>query len=239
MIVVIGCGFLGSLYVEEVCKRLYAGERTIGLRLIDSDRWEPRNAANQNVRVEEAMMNGYKAVSMAEVARRYRQHDEAITDRFTFDATGLAMLENAALIVDAVDNLETRQNIWRAAVGFGIPTVHLGLSLTGAGLVQWTAPDHDTFSLSPIRTAGSLIADPPSGMEPPCKLAGMRSAGWHTAFAGAIATSIFFGFDPEGYIADRIKVTAPFIPKGWMTDWRTTPESFTPLTEMWKCLEQL
>jgi len=229
-IVLVGCGFLGSLFTEEFLKHCFAGELPRSFRFIDDDAWERRNAANQNVTLRQAMQGIGKAESLAQLAAAYEREAEGRQTRLT-ERNAAELLGDAWVIVDAVDNLKTRHLLYDVGLGKRIPVLHLGIAHEqGTGTVEWSHPEHDTFALAPQRTIGKTIVDPESGVTPPCELASMRAAGWMTAFAAAVSLSGFFGFDVIHVLPDK--------ERGWLTEWRTTPAGFFPVKETWSRLEE-
>jgi hypothetical protein len=80
--------------------------------------------------------------------------------------------------------------------------------------------------LSPKHTFGKTIADPPSGVTPPCELARMRGVGLNVGFAAAMAVAIYFGFDPEAHLKGEPT-------QNWLTEWAATPTGHFPIRETW------
>lgn len=222
-VTVVGCGFVGSIFTDEYLKRQFAGNLPQNWRHIDFDTVDDRNAANQNFLVDD--QGKYKAQVLSERAMRSGKLTEAVTERLTPDNME-TLLADSLLIVDGVDNLETRQLLWGYGMRTGVPVLHLGISEQGTGKVEWTHPAHDTFSLAPQHTIGKPVVDPKSGVTPPCELARMRGVGLNTGFAAAMAAAIFFGFDPESHLKGEPSF-------GWMTEWASTPMSHLPIAETW------
>jgi molybdopterin/thiamine biosynthesis adenylyltransferase len=198
-ITLVGCGFLGSILATEFGKLAFAGELPDALRLVDFDRVDHRNAANQNFTREDE--GQYKSIVLAGALKSMHVDAVGFPEKLTYDTID-SLCEDAILVIDAVDNLEARQCLWAFAMRSGVPVLHVGLSLQGEGQVTWTTPTHDTFPLSPARLGGKVPADPPSGQQPPCELVKMRAAGWGTAYCGALAAAAYRGFDPLGLTKD-------------------------------------
>lgn len=227
---VVGCGFVGSLFLEEAFKLCFAGELFPTWRLIDSDIFERRNAANQNVPLTVAHEGLPKAEVMARLAKQYEAPATAHHLRVTRDNID-ELLGEASLVVDAVDNLATRQLLWGYCLGRQIPCLHLGITETGTGTVEWSHPEHDTFALAPHRVGSRVITDPESGVKPPCELAKMRSVGWLTSYAAAIAWAIYWGFDPNGFFESNDAA------RGFLTNWETNGQQLIPARSYWRALE--
>lgn len=195
-IVVVGCGFLGSLFVEEVCKLQYALEKPVSLILIDDDKIEERNTANQFFAPVDAGQS--KAAILAERAMQYDQEATPIMERVGRD-NWPELAEDADLIIDAVDNIPTRQFLWAKAMHANskVPVMHMGLAENGCGMVEWTTKRFDNFSLSPV----ALAAFAPEQVEkmgqvkklPPCELNEHRGAGLNTAVAAVKSFAAFSG----------------------------------------------
>lgn len=222
-IVVVGCGFVGSVFTDEYLKRAFAGKLPYALRFIDYDTVEERNCANQNFYQTDA--GKYKAEVMYEKATASGRYAEYRTEKLVPENID-ALLEGAVLVVDGVDNLATRQLLWGHAQGAGVPVLHLGISEQGTGKVEWSHPDHNTFSLAPQHTAGKDIVDPKSGVTPPCELARMRGVGLNVGFAAAMAAAIYFGFDPESHLKGEAT-------DGTLTEWDAMPMGHMPRPETW------
>lgn len=222
-VVVVGCGFVGSIFTTEFLKRMFAGDLTPQMRFVDDDTVDKRNCANQNFHPSD--IGTPKAEVMHKLAATQNLRTEFHKVRLVPDNME-ALLTNALLVVDGVDNLASRQLLSSYAQGSGVPVLHIGISEQGTGKVEWSHPKHTTFSLTPARTFGKVIADPVSGVTPPCELARMRGVGLNAGFAAAIAASICLGFDPESFLEG--KDTA-----GYLTDWQAHPTGFAPIKELW------
>jgi len=227
-IVLVGCGFLGSVFTDEYLKRVFAGNLDMPLTFVDCDKWERRNAANQNVSLEEASSESPKSCAMHGRALAF-----GLDSSFSIDRVTASNIENvlapAWVVVDAVDNLETRQLLYRYGMENVVPVLHLGISEVGTGAVEWSYPTHDYFSLAPHKAKEDGKRQPTL---PPCELVRMRMAGVACGMAGAMALGIYFGFDPNSYVED-------FESTRWMTEWGTTPEGFFPRKETWEHVERI
>jgi hypothetical protein len=219
----VGCGFVGSVFTTEMLKRCFAGKIPLDFHFIDDDTVEARNCANQNF--SQANIGQPKAQVMQGLALDADRAATYVATRLTPENID-ALLGDATLIVDGVDNLATRQLLWGYGMRTGTPVLHIGITEQGTGKVEWTHPAHQTFSLRPEHTAGKDIPDPASGVTPPCELARMRGVGLNAGFAAACAAAIYFGFDPESHLKGD---TSP----GWLTEWHASPMGFLPQTETW------
>lgn len=191
----VGCGFLGSLFAEEVNKHAYALHEPLTWLFVDGDSVEDRNIANQGF--DYVAVGKNKAAVLAERAKKYAHQATALRKRIT-----KLPVWQADFLVDAVDNIETRQMLWREAIRTGLPLLHLGISRGGTGLVSWTVPQQklDTFPLSPVALLGREIPKDPDDALPPCELIKFRSLGLQVASAGATALFAALGLNgPERF----------------------------------------
>lgn len=229
---VIGCGFVGSIFTSEFLRRCFAGELAVNFHFVDMDHWERRNAANQEVSLKVATDQRPKAETMHMLAKRFERESDWHTVQLTED--NIDVLKDSDVLVDAVDNLKTRQLLWQYGYQIDAPVVHIGIDPSGTGRVEWSHDEHDTFHLAPQRCVGkTIVDDPPSGVKPPCELAAMRGVGWNASFAAAKAVAMLLGFDPERYQSVE---QFPQDSYGWLTDWMATTEGHKPIRELWSKL---
>lgn len=217
MIGVVGCGFLGSLFTEELLKRFFAFKHEEKLLFIDSDRIEERNAANQLWSPSDRDLS--KAAALHAQSILYSIPSECMEVRLTQENVS-KLLSECRLIIDAVDNLETRTILWKYGVSHKIPILHLGISMFGSGCVDWSAWDEfgavfDTWGLSPLALAGKKAPKIELPELPPCELVSFRGLGLNTSLAAAKAVGIWLGHDPEKHMGK-------ICPVGIMTTWSST-----------------
>lgn len=228
MIALVGCGFLGSLLVEEIGKRWFAFNEGEPILLIDFDTFEERNCANQNVRrgdVQEAEEDGqklFKVDHLGDILQGYNIVPILCTRKLLKEnVNGLLtyMGEKPSLIVSALDNIPTRNLLWYYTKQHNIPLLTLGISQSGTGTVEWTWKNHDSYSLSPLATLGQAkklasLSNVPKELKP-CELIAFRGLGLNMAVAASKAIGIFKGFDPETVIGDPL-------PRTHLTVWDAT-----------------
>ena len=213
-ITIVGAGFLGSHIVEEVSKLLFSQSLFhIGLRIIDFDTWEERNAANQNVTVVDARAGLRKAETCARIATDYNIRNVAIIDRITMD-NAATLLADSQLIIDCVDNIPTRQILWAlASGGVTAPCVHVGLSRKGDGMVNWSSKIFDTFPFRPDMTAGRDLVNQDE-KELACQMYKYRSYGIVTVHTAIKAIAFFLGVDPWNFFGQGTETD-----RGLMSCW--------------------
>lgn len=219
-IAIIGCGFIGSHLADEICKLCYSQDIfPFNILFVDFDTWEDRNAANQNVTYRIAVSGEAKAVTCANIANQYPNNTGiAVVDRLTA-SNGAEFLKDAVLVIDAVDNIPTRQLLWGLAIsGASAPTMHIGISRKGDGMINWSSTSFDTFPFSPASVAGRDLQEQDI-KEPPCEMYKYRASGTLLFQAAAKAIAIFFGKDPW-----NILQCDGDIERGTMTCWTTNVE---------------
>lgn len=229
--ILIGAGFVGSVFTTEFAKLAYAGKLGVQLAVVDDDTVSDRNCANQQFSLHDigeakavVVRDAWRAMGLVGEAYRMRLTPETREPLFARIAED--GLDTPSLLISAVDNLATRQFIWAMGNGLSLPVLHLGLSELGTGRVEWTTPDADHYALAPQHTAGKEIKDPVSGVTPPCELVRMRSTGWNASYAAAKAAAIYYGFDPTG-VTPTPKECA-----GWATAWVANPEGHRQVAEL-------
>lgn len=122
-VLVCGAGGLGSPVA------LYLAAAGIGsLRIIDDDRVSLDNL-NRQILYGDADIGRLKADSAAETLSKLNPHIviESSSERITTENAG-KIASGVHVIVDALDNLETRYILNRTAVNLGVPLVHGAIS---------------------------------------------------------------------------------------------------------------
>ncbi len=207
-VIIVGAGFVGSLFAEEFGKRCFSAEATPSVLVLDDDTVDHRNPANQGF--TPADIGRPKAEAVAERLRLYGVDAvgrvERVPANFSADPT------ESLVIVSCVDTMATRTALWAAGLSGPIPVAQVGLSLDGTGTVEWTGPGWDTWSLSPMALGDQVANDVPSGVTPPCQLVNMRLDGHLIAVAAARAVGAYLG------LAEPTRPEAQF---GTMLSWRT------------------
>jgi len=133
---------------------------------------------------------------------------------------GAEILRDTVLVIDAVDNVPSRQLMWGLAkAGITAPCMHVGISRKGDGLINWSTPDFDTFPFTPNNMAGRTLAEQ-DVKEPPCEMYKYRASGNVLFQACAKAVAFFFGKDPWNYLE-----TDGTVEQGTMTCWTTSVEN--------------
>lgn len=220
MITVVGCGFLGGLFVEEICKRSFAFHEEIDLKLIDPDDVQNRNVANQIFTLVD--LHHSKVSVLGNRVTGYGLNVEALAERVE-ESNIDDLLAETSILVCAVDNIPTRQLLWKYAVGMDLPLLTMGISQGGTGGVEWThfSKGFDTNPFSPMRLASlsdeKVEALGEVGHLPPCELVGFRGLGLNVALAAAKALWIYKGWDAEKHVFPEAKGEP-----GTMTTWEAT-----------------
>jgi len=183
-VLVVGCGALGSVIVD-----LLARAGVGGLTIVDRDLVEITNLQRQ-VLYDEADVEA--GVPKAEAARRRvaqinRQVDvRAHVDDFC-QTNAERFVQGASVILDGLDNFETRYLLNDLAVKRGLPYIYGGaVGTTGVSLAVLPHPDHRRNPDEPPRAAVHWAPGastpclrrvfpeaPPPGMSPTCDTAGI------------------------------------------------------------------
>lgn len=217
----VGCGFLGSLFAEEMAKRCFAFDEVAEWVLIDFDKVEERNAANQNFTVEHASLS--KASTVGDVVGQYNQGDVTSWNVRLDKSNVDKLLDGCDVIVSAVDNLPTRELLWYYARANRVPLLHLGVSQQGTGNIEWTVGRYDTWSMNPLATLGQKRKMESAENIPrelkPCELIAFRGLGLNVSIAAAKALGLYLGFDPEKVATEHLGVDV--LPRTAST-WRAT-----------------
>lgn len=197
-IVIVGCGFIGSHLADELVKLCFSQDIfPIQFTFIDFDRWEERNAANQNVNGTIARMGAFKADTCRDNASLYHPDITAISinEKLTAENANL-LLKEATLIIDCVDNIPTRQLLWAyGSQGKVAPVMHCGIARNGSGQINWSTTILDTFPFKPQFITGRDLQEQDI-KEPPCEMYKYRSSGLILFSAIARAFAFYHGKDP-------------------------------------------
>lgn len=137
---VIGCGGLGG-YCLEMLGRLGIGQITA----VDGDVFEPTNL-NRQLLADETTLGKNKA--LAAQARMAKVNPlvavRAIPERFS-DSNGREILQGQDVVIDALDNLETRFLLQDLACELAIPLIH-GAVAGWYGKITTIFPGDDTLN---------------------------------------------------------------------------------------------
>lgn len=166
-IVICGAGTVGGNLAEHLA-RVGLGE----LEVIDHDRVETRNLANQPY--ASPQVGQPKAKALAESLHRACAARVRAVGRTLDDGSGPRLLREADVVVDALDNSAGRAAVQRACRALGKPCLHVGLSPVGYAEVLWDegyrvppdvpgdpcgTPLHRGLSLLAVVVAARALAD--------------------------------------------------------------------------------
>ena len=137
---VIGCGGLGG-YNIEMLGRLGVGQITA----VDGDLFEPTNL-NRQLLADETTLGHSKALAAQERMQKVNPLVRviAVTEQLTA-ANGRSILQGHDLIIDALDNLQTRFLLQDLARELAIPLIH-GAVAGWYGKVTTIFPGDDTLT---------------------------------------------------------------------------------------------
>jgi molybdopterin/thiamine biosynthesis adenylyltransferase len=178
-VAVVGCGALGSVQAEMMTR---AG---VGrLRLIDRDFVEWSNLQRQFL-FEESDAADSLPKAAAAAKRLARVNSEVALEPMVADLTAsnaADLFEGIDLILDGVDNFETRYLINDAAVSGGVPWIY-GAAVGSYGL---------KVAILPGRTAclRCIYPDPPASPQPTCETEGVLAPVTATIAALQVADAL-------------------------------------------------
>ena len=200
-VAILGCGALGCV-VADALARAGVGR----LRIVDRDFIEPTNLQRQVLFDEDDLAAG---LPKAEAARRRLARVnsqvalEAVVDDINHTSMG-RLAEGADLLVDGLDNFETRYLVNDYAVRHGVPWVYGGA--VGASGMAFTVLPHTPEGRAPWETlpGGSRATPclrclfeeaPPPGESATCDTAGVLgpAVGLVASFQAAEALKILSG----------------------------------------------
>lgn len=187
-IILVGAGFLGSHFVDALCRYSCAANYTdkITLEIWDGSEADTiRNPVNQYPTPFEAGIN--KSILAKDHAEKFGIESIAWSKNLAmYDLTSVNC--GRALVVDCVDDLKTRKGIGKAArLGIIDAALHLGLSMGGLGMVEWSSRDKQPFSLEYADENTEEVE------LPPCQLAINRLTGIILSSIGAALALRYIG----------------------------------------------
>lgn len=152
-ITICGAGTLGAHLAEHLCRQ---GSDIV--RVIDNDRVEPVNLANQPYQRHQVGHPKTRALEEL-VTRGNGRGIEAVQKRLTTDNAD-RLLQGSDLVIDAFDNREARTAVREACLRAGRPCLHAGLHPSGYAEVLWseryTVPSADGEDACALRQARAL-----------------------------------------------------------------------------------
>jgi len=192
-ILIVGSGLLGSMIARPIAAFAVSLDVEIGVTLVDYDVVEKRNSpsdlgvpATIGKKKSNIVAEVYKSAGIPVTLKSVR-----ITEKNLWVAKG------HSLIVGAVDNVETRQLLLKAAQQYGIPYIDLGLSAV-SGNVTWSYKDSVTM---PFASAVGLNYKPSAEKQPACELVATRIFSAILTECAAISIFIFISsHDPAGIV---------------------------------------
>lgn len=226
---IVGAGSLGSTISIEIARRALALSFPLELCLYDYDEVEERNVVAQAFLPSHIGMKKVDAVySMLE---GFTNVEVSTFDIKIGKKNNLKELNEQSIIIDCVDNIPTRQLLWKLGVIYAVPVIHVGMSEKGSGYVQWNytkeETDIDTFHLSPthfkVKNSGEKKGEEDIKL-PPCELNSMRTLILNTSMAAVNSLFIFLGMDISSFSSKG--------KKGTITNWVTDLYRLSPVPEL-------
>jgi molybdopterin/thiamine biosynthesis adenylyltransferase len=156
---VVGVGALGATMAVEICRRSAALTLPIEINLYDFDQVEERNCFSQEFIPADIGRSKVEAVARRIDGFPNVKINVQETKLLEKNALDCMQLDNKSIIIDAVDNIPTRQLLWSVGMQTRCPVLHVGMSQMGTGQVSWNYKDFDTFPFSPQNMApGDYLA---------------------------------------------------------------------------------
>jgi len=183
-VAIVGCGALGSLQAEILCR---AGIGT--LKIIDRDFVEPSNLQRQALFTEKDASNMIpKAVAAANHLKEINGDVSLIAEVVDLNPDNLLLLSDAGLILDGTDNFQARYLINDYAWKNQIPWVY-GACVGATGVAAAFIPD----AFPCMRCI--FENEPPPGASPTCDTAGIiwPAVGTVVAYQTTVALKVLVG----------------------------------------------
>lgn len=161
---VIGCGGLGGFVIEELA-RLGIGS----LRICDPDKFSASNI-NRQLYAQNATIGQYKAAVAAERVRLIHGQTTVLPLTTRFQETGEQLFADTEVVVDCLDNPESRRELAEQCSQYKTPLVHgavqqwygqVGVQLAGETLMQdlyGSHSDEETTAPSVLSCTVGLVA---------------------------------------------------------------------------------
>jgi len=176
MITLIGCGFVGGIAVNELCRQFLAHHAHLPeFLLVDDDRVEERNLPTQEF-YQPDLWKPKAEVLANSLTVRYGAKANALVQRIE----RLEQVPKSDVILDCVDNIATRQLIHRYGLLHDVVICHIALSPDGVGFIDWTTPARTSFRFDPWKK----YEEQPLIL-PPCELIKWREQGLRVAVKAA------------------------------------------------------
>ena len=196
-ILIVGCGLLGSMIAPPISAFAVSLDVEIGVTLVDFDKVEKRNSpSNLGVPSTIGQMKVDVVAPVYEAAGiKVNKKPVRITEK------NLWLAKGHALIVGALDNVESRQLLLKAAQKYDIPYIDLGLSAV-SGIVSWS---HGDFVTMPFASEVGKKYSVPKEKLPACDLVATRIFSATATECAAISIFIYMsGHDPAGIVYQAI-----------------------------------
>lgn len=225
----VGCGALGAKLGREVARRAKALTLdTTELFIYDDDVVADRNVYSQEFQPSDVGL--FKADVTARYCSEYIKTTpiKARIDQTSFKT--IMKLDPNSILVNGVDNVKSRVEMWYLGLITGTPVLHMGMSQSGSGFIGWSYEQTDFCQFSPAVVdpdkLKELLEAPAPDSLPPCMLNSFNGLINNTVMAALNSLFIFMGNDSERVLSDLWGEDRPF--PGIATTWNTTSYAFAP-----------
>ena len=223
----VGCGALGGKLGKEIARRAKAQTMdTLKLFIYDDDVVADRNVYSQEFQPTQVGL--FKADVIARYCNEYIETHpiKARIDQTSFKT--VMKLDENSIIVNGVDNVKSRVDMWYLGLITGTPVLHMGMSQSGSGYIGWNYEDTDFCQFSPAVVEPDklqeLMEQPNPASLPPCMLNSFNGLINNTVMAALNSLFIFLGNDSENILSELWGEDPQF--SGISTTWNTTSYAF-------------
>lgn len=202
MILIAGCGFLGSWFTRFYAQRASSLQLKTGVFCLDNDKFEMRNTPTQYL--DQSLVGVEKAMVACDTFGRFGIDATPAIQRLTSENINEFMetVADLSLVVDSFDNYESRRLCWYIAKSLEIECLHLSISPNHFGRVDW----EKSWPLDPGRVLTEVKREEVE--TPPCELVLYQQLGIQIALRGAVeAVNHLLGYTTRGWIISEISQT--------------------------------
>jgi len=224
----VGCGALGAKLAKEIARRAKAQTLdSTQLFIYDDDTVADRNVYSQEFQPSDVGL--FKADVTAHFCNQYIKTEsiKARVDQASFRT--IMKLDKNSIIVNGVDNVKSRVDMWYLGLVSGTPVMHMGMSQNGSGYIGWSYELTDFCQFSPANVdpekLEELMKQPDPASLPPCMLNSFNGLISNTVMAALNSLFIFMGNDSEGILNELWGEDPKFT--GVATTWNTTSYAFS------------
>ena len=204
-ILIAGCGFLGSWFSRFYAQRASSLQLRQEVFCLDNDVFEMRNTPTQYL--DQSLVGVEKAMVACDTFGRFGIDSTPVIQRLTSANINefMELWSPLSLVVDSFDNYESRVLCWYIAKDLGIECLHLSISPSHFGRVDW----NKSWPLDPGRVMTEVKKEEVE--TPPCELVLYQQLGIQVALRGAVETvNYLLGYSRRAWIISEIEQTCVY-----------------------------